>query len=500
MSWSDRPKTCSAAIQTPKDSTDRYPHHNPANKHHNEDITHTRRAAMQTATKPLKTIPDVTKTGVTQLWNSLARPLDYLSDTASLHPDLFRTKVAGYSVPITTVYHPQAVEQIFANDTKQFSAPGDINSILVPVLGSQSLLNLDGDRHRRARKLMMPSFHGERMYHYGQKIVDITRDLTQQLPSQRPFLAQTLTQQITVRLILQIVLGIESGDRYEQIIRSASNLLNLFNSPLTVTALFIPKLQTNWGSWSPWGRFLKLQAELDRAIYAEIDDRHRSPDPSRTDILALMMSATDEDGRHLSNRELRDELMLLLLAGHDTTALAMAWGMYWLHALPDIKQNILDELAPLGDNPNPMDIFKLPYLTAVCQEILRIHPVAAFSFPRRAEEDVDLMGYRMPAGENAIVSIALLHQRPGIYPNPRQFDPDRFLQRKYSPYEFIPFGGGVRRCIGNALAMYELKLSLATLLRTADFTLIDRQEPKVKRRGVIFAPKGGIPMRVTHRQ
>ncbi|MEL7084579.1 MAG: cytochrome P450 [Cyanobacteria bacterium J06597_1] len=453
---------------------------------------------MQTATH-LKPIPDVRKAGLRQLWNTIARPLDYLSDIASIHPDLFRTQVGGYSVPITLVHHPQAIEQIYANDTEQFSAPGDINSILIPVLGSQSLLNLDGDRHRRARKLMMPSFHGERMYHYGQKIVDIARDLTQQLPSNCPFLAQTLTQQITVRLILQIVLGIDGGDRYERIIRAAAALLNHFNSPLTVTSLFVSKFQVNWGSWSPWGRFLQLQADLDEAIYAEIADRHRDPDPSRTDILALMMSATDEDGRHLSDRELRDELMLLILAGHDTTALAMAWGLYWLHALPDIKQNVLAELAPLGDNPNPMDVFKLPYLTAVCQEVLRIHPVAAFSFPRRAEEEVDLMGYRMPKGENAIISIHLLHQRSDIYPTPHQFDPERFLQRKYSPYEFMPFGGGVRRCVGNALAMYELKLSLATLLQTADFTLLDRQEPKVQRRGVIFAPKGGIPMRVTQR-
>ncbi|MGK7913581.1 MAG: cytochrome P450 [Synechococcus sp.] len=454
---------------------------------------------MQTATKSLKTIPTVKKVGLTQRWDVISRPLDYLSDCASLYPDLFRSKLGGYSIPLTVIHHPQAIEQIFTNDTKQFSAPGDINNILVPVLGSQSLLNLEGDRHRRSRKLMMPSFHGERMYHYGQKIVDIARDLTLQLPTDAPFLAQTLTQQITVRLILQIVLGIESGERYEHIIRATTNLLNHFNSPLTIVSLFAPRFQINLGSWSPWGRFLQLQADLDSAIYAEIGDRHRYPEPDRKDILALMMSATDEDGQHLSDRELRDELMLLILAGHDTTALAMAWGMYWLHSLPNVKHKVLDELATLGDNPDPMDIFKLPFLTAVCQEILRIHPVAAFSFPRRAQEEVNLMGYHMPAGENAIVSIHLLHQRPDLYPNPRQFDPDRFLQRKFSPYEFMPFGGGVRRCVGNALAMYELKLSLATLLRTADFSLLDRQEPQVQRRGVIFAPKGGIPMQVTHR-
>ena len=373
---------------------------------------------MQTTTKSLKAIPEVNQSGLLQKWNAIARPLDSLAETARTHPDLCRIKVAGYAEPLTLVYHPQAIEQILSNDTKQFSAPGELNSILIPVLGSQSLLGLDGDRHRRARKLMMPSFHGERMYHYGQKIVDTSRDLTQQLPRNRPFLAQTLTQQITVRLILQIVLGIESGDRYEAIIRSATNLLNHFNSPLTVTALFFPQLQVNWGSWSPWGRFLQLQADLDRAVYAEIGDRRRSPAPSRTDILALMMNATDEDGQHLTDEELRDELMLLILAGHDTSALAMAWGLYWLHALPGVKAKVLAELQQLGDNPNPMDIFKLPYLTAVCQETLRIHTVAAFSFPRRAEEDIDLMGYHMSEGEDTLISIHLLHQRQDLYPNP----------------------------------------------------------------------------------
>ncbi len=447
---------------------------------------------MQTSTKPLKDIETVQMSPLQQRLRWVLHPTDYLIDAAKQHPVMFRSKVTGYEDALTIVYHPEAIKQILTNDYKQFSAPGDINQILTPMVGHKSLLNLDGKRHRRERKLIMPSFHGERMYHYGQKIVEITRQQLQQIPVGQSFQALELTQQITVRLILQIIFGIQGGDRYEKIIQGARHILNGMTSPIMLMMLFFPGLQKNWGAWSPWGRFLKLRQELDALIYAEIGDRRQNFDPERTDILTLMMAATDEAGGQMSDEELRDELMLLIFAGHDTTAIAMAWGLYWLHAFPHVKQKLQAELSTLGDHPDPMAVFSLPYLTAICQETLRINPVGMFSFPRRAEQDMELMGYQMPQGENILCSIYLLHQNETLYPNPRQFRPERFLERQFSPYDFMPFGGGVRRCVGEALAMYELKLSLATLSQFAEFILLEESEPKCQRRGVVLAPKGGI--------
>lgn len=429
----------------------------------------------------------------------ITQPTEYLTEAAAQYPDMFRTAVTGYEEFLTVVYHPEAIKEILSHDSQQFSAPGDINQLLTPMLGHKSMLNLDGDRHKRERKLIMPSFHGERMFHYGEKIIEITKTQLQKIPLNQTFDAQSLSQQITVRLILQIIFGIESGDRCEQIIQATRAILDRFNSPVTAAMLYFPNLQKDWGSWSPWGSFMKLRRELDALLYAEIGDRRKNFDPEQPDILTLMMAAKDEDGNQMSDEELRDELMLLIFAGHDTTAIAMAWGMYWIHANLDVKTELQAELKSLGENPNPMDIFRLPYLSAVCNETLRINPVGMFAFPRRAMEDVEVLGYKIPKGDNILCCIYLLHQQENIYVNHREFNPDRFLENQFSAYEFMPFGGGVRRCVGSALAMYELKLCLATLISSAEFNLLEKEEPQTKRRGVVLAPKDGVKLQVVQR-
>ena len=189
-----------------------------------------------------------------------------------------------------------------------------------------------------------------------------------------------------------------------------------------------------------------------------------------------------------------DELMTLLLAGHETTATALAWALYWVHKLPNIREQILQELETLGDNPEPLNIARLPYLTAVCNETLRIYPVAVLTVSRAVKESVELMGYRLEPGTRLYGCIYLTHHREDIYPNSQQFKPERFLERQFSPYEFLPFGGGVRRCIGEALALFEMKLVLATILQRYELALADQRPERPKRRGVTFAPERGVKM------
>ena len=301
-----------------------------------------------------------------------------------------------------------------------------------------------------------------------------------------------LSVEISLQVILEAVFGLHEGERPQQLKSLMAQMTEIFRSPFTSSFLFFRFLQPDFGSWSPWGRFKQQQQQIDELLYAEIAARRDRPDPTRTDILSLLMSARDEDGHPLSDRELRDELMTLLFAGHDTTATAMAWALYWVHHLPAVKEKLLQELITLKEL-DPVSISRLPYLTAVCQETLRIHPVGMLTFPRVVQEPVELLGYDLEPGTVVVGCIYLVHQREDLYPNPQEFKPERFLERKFTSSEFLPFGGGARRCIGEALAQYEMKLVLATLSQY-ELALADKQPEQPRRRGVTLAPARGVNM------
>ena len=271
-------------------------------------------------------------------------------------------------------------------------------------------------------------------------------------------------------------------------------MLNIFESTLTSAFLFFPNFQKDLGAWSPWGNVVRQIKAIDEAIYQEIATRRTEDCSQREDILSLMMSARDENGERMKDYELRDELMTLMLAGHETTATAIAWGLYWLYRYPEIRAKLEAEIASLGANPDPMAIAKLPYLDAVCKETLRIYPVAMLTFPRTVIESTELMGYKLEAGQVVMGCIHLMHQREDVYPEPNQFKPERFLEREFDTYEFFPFGGGKRRCIGEALAMLELKLVLATIVTEYDLELKGNKPEIPARRGVTLAPKKGVQM------
>jgi cytochrome P450 len=199
----------------------------------------------------------------------------------------------------------------------------------------------------------------------------------------------------------------------------------------------------------------------------------------------------------MTDQGLRDELMTLLLAGYETTATSISWALYLIHKHPEIREKLLQELDTLGSLPDPMSIFRLPYLTAVCNETLRIHPVAMLTFPRIVQEPLKLLGYSLEPGIIVAGCIYLTHQRKDLYPEPKQFKPERFIEGQFSPYEFIPFGGGVRRCMGEALAIFEMKLVLATILSRYQLALVDTQPEVPRRRGVTLAPARGVKMVIT---
>ena len=424
-------------------------------------------------------------------------PVGYMETATQQYPDMFTAEVVGFGDTLVFVNHPQAIQEILTNDRKKFAAVGEENKILQPLIGDYSVIMLEGNRHKRRRQILMPPFHGERLQAYGDLICNLTEKVFNQLPQDKPFLARTAMQDISLQVMLEAVFGLYEGERYQQLKRLLALITEKFNSPLTASLLYFPFLQKDLGTWSPWGKFLRQRQQIDQLLYAEIADRREHPDPNRIDILSLLMSAKDEQGNSMTDQELRDEMMTLLLAGHETTASAMAWGLYWIHHLPEVREKLLQELDTLGESPNPMSIARLPYLSAVCNETLRITPVAINTFAREVQEPVELLGHRLEPGTLVVGCIYLLHQREDLYPDHKQFKPERFLKHQFSPYEFMPFGAGARSCIGNALAPFEMKLVLATILSRYQVALVDHRPEKPQRRSITLAPAGGVKMVVT---
>jgi cytochrome P450 len=442
----------------------------------------------------MKTPPKVKAPTFLQMAQWIIDPVSFMENAARKHGDIFSTKVGLTVDNFIFVSSPAALQQILTNDRKQFSAPGEANQIIAPIIGDYSVVMLDGDSHKKRRQLLLPPFHGERMRFYGDLIRDITLRVMEELPQNQPFKARSATTAIALQVIMEAVFGISQGERYQTLKEILTEMLEVFNSPVMASLLFFPRLRTDLGAWSPWGKYQRSQQKIDEIVYTEIAERKANQDPNRTDILSLLMSARDEEGNPMSDKELRDELMTLLFAGHETTATAMSWGLYWTHCYPEIKAKIRQEVATLGDNPNPVDITRLPYLSAVCSETLRIHPVGMLTFPRVVEEPVELDGYALEKGTILMGCIYLAHHREQTFPDSHTFKPERFLEKQFTPYEFMPFGGGARRCIGEVLAIYEMKIAIATILANYELALVDNKPEKPQRRGLTLAPSRGVPM------
>jgi len=438
-------------------------------------------------------IPTLKQSPLQQKIQWITKPHQYMASGAKQAPDMFLADI-GPEGSYVFVNHPEGMRQMITSDRAAFFAGSKDNQLLKPLVGESSLFLIEGDRHKKRRKLLLPPFHGSRMESYAQLICDLTHDIMGQLEPNQPFIARQTSQKISLQVILEAVYGLQDGDRSQELQRRITSLANIFESTLTSALLFFPLLQKDLGGWSPWGNLVRQQKAIDQAIYQELATRRTQDISQRQDILSLMMSAKDETGESLKDTELRDELMTLMLAGHETTATAIAWSLYWAHRQPEVKAKLRSEIASLGADPEPMAIARLPYLNAVCQETFRIYPVAMLTFPRVVQKPIELIGYKLEPGQVVMGCIYLLHQREDVYPQPDRFKPERFLEREYSSSEFFPFGGGKRRCIGEALAQLEMKLVLATIVANYDLELIsDRPEPPA-RRGVTLAPKTGVKM------
>jgi cytochrome P450 len=371
--------------------------------------------------------------------------------------------------------NPEHVKQVFTGDPKIFHA-GEGNRILLPVLGAHSVLLLDEQEHMQQRRLLLPQFHGARMKSYRELMTSVAASEIDTWPRGEPYRLRPRMQALTLEIILRAVFGLDEGERIERLRCELRGLLDLLSSPRT---FFVPVL-LGPERLSRFGPFRSLLRRVDRLIYEEIAERRAADDlAEREDIMSLLLQARDADsGEPMSDVEVRDELLTLLVAGHETTANALAWAVERLARHPD-------KLTRLG---REVRAGETEYLDAVVTETLRLRPVISL-VARRLTEPVQIGEWSLPAGITVTPSIYLVHRRPDIYPNPERFEPERFLEHSPGTYTWIPFGGGVRRCLGGAFAQFEMAVVLAELVKRWDIEPARQSAEPVLRRAITETPR-----------
>jgi cytochrome P450 len=370
--------------------------------------------------------------------------------------------------------NPEHVRQVFTGDPRVFHA-GEGNRILLPVLGQHSLLLLDEGSHLEHRKLLLPPFHGKRMQSYQSLMERVASEEIDRWPRGEPYRLRPRMQALTLEIILRAVFGMEEGERLERLRQALRRMLNALSDPRML--LFVLAMGPDRLSRMP--TFQRVAASVDRPIYDQIDERRRAPDlDGRTDILSMLVQARQENGEPIGDQELRDELITLLVAGHETTATALAWAVERLTRNPDKLERLADEVRA-GETA---------YLDAVVTETLRLRPVISI-VARRLTEAVQIGGFTLPAGVTVTPSIYLVHRRPEVYADPERFLPERFLEHPPGTYTWIPFGGGVRRCLGAAFAQFEMRTVLSELVKRRQLGP-SRPEPEpVLRRAITETPR-----------
>jgi cytochrome P450 len=410
-----------------------------------------------------------------------AEPYGWMAKWRERYGDVFSCHFPFYG-RIVYVADPALVKQVFTGDAAIFHA-GEANATaLGDSLGENSLLTLDEGRHMSQRKLLLPPFHGQAVHRYVETMGAAAAAEVERWPVGRPFALRPRMQAITLDVILRAVFGVRDGERMDLFRRRIPPL-----GDLSSVLDWLPFMQRELGGITPAARFRKALAAVDELLYAEIAERRESHGAEeRADVLSLLLSARHENGSPMSDVELRDELLTLLTAGHETTATGLAWTFERLLRTPVAMERLLDSL----DDDDHLD--------AVVKEALRIRPVVV-DVARKLTREIELGGWRLPAGTLVLPAIAAIHMRPDLYPQPEQFRPERFLDRGAESYAWIPFGGGVRRCIGASFAQMEMRVVLREVLRRARLRAPSPAPERAKVLHVTVVPARGCRVVVDER-
>jgi cytochrome P450 family 110 len=439
------------------------------------------------------TLPPKVKTPTWLLSQQIKNnPLGCLDSIYKRYGDIV-TVMSG-STPFVYVSNPLGIKQIFSN-TKEITDSSIFFREPTLTVGQQGILEIEGLVHKHRRPLLMKTYHGEQMNASGQNICEITKKIITQHAIGKNFTAYEIVLKIILQIAIEIVIGLREGERYEKIKHLFTSLIKYEESPLfDLLVKQFSFAQLDLGRWSPQGYRNYLHKKIFQFLYDEVQERRQQTNSSHTDMISDLILACDETGKPLSDEEVRDLLFLPIFASRDGAAHSLTWCLYWVHSSRDVRDQLLEEIDGLGKNPDPMDIVTLPYLSAVCNESLRIRSSPMFMLPRLVESPVGIMDYELIPGTVVIGNIYSTHQREDLYPEPKQFKPERFLEKKFSPYEFLPFGGGARNCIAAPFAIFQMKLILATILSNYKLELVKKQPERQKRFDDQCHPRSGVKM------
>lgn len=382
----------------------------------------------------------------------------------------------------------EGARDVFAADPAGYDA--FFKDGFTSIAGPASLWTLTGAEHRRERQLFTPVVHASHLGKYTKIVHDITHTYLEGWQAGKNIKAFDTTRAISRDVIMRLVFGLEEGPLMEEG-RKIMDELSHASNPLIV---FVAQLQRSW--FPPWRRYFRAKQRFGDWVNRILMERRAQPGET-DDVIGNMLAARYEDGSPMQDNEIRDELITVLIGGHETTAAVLAWAMYELGRHPAILAKLQDELADNGAANDPAVAVKLPYLGAVCDETIRLHPILA-ECARVLTKPMDILGHTIAAGNVLIVSILGIHHDPALYPEPERFRPERFLERSYSRAEFLPFGGAHRRCLGAALSEYETRIALAEIVLHWDFETIGTDRDV--RHGVPMGPKHGVPVRIKGRR
>jgi cytochrome P450 len=422
----------------------------------------------------------------------IRNPFRFLDECARRYGDWFTVRVPGVS-PFVFTSDPAAVREIFLGDPDALHA-GEANRPLGAFMGERSSLFLDAPEHLRQRRLLLPAFHGEQIASHADAMRIAAENAIASWPIGRQFAIHPQMRKITFEAIIRAVFGFANDKAGTELRGLIQKLFALYTSRLG-TLFSLPAMQIDAGRWSPWGRAVRLTRQIDAILYAEFARRRKEGVEGRADVLSMLLSARYETGQPLPDTVIRDEMYTLMLAGHETTAATMAWIVNRLVTNPNVMERARAEVSSVL-NGAPLDashVGKLKYVEAVIDETMRLDPVVP-NIGRTLKRAMTIAGRELPAGVTIAPCIYLVHRRPELWPNPAQFNPDRFLETRQTPYTFLPFGGGSRRCLGAAFATYQMKVVIAEILSRVDLKPVDGYRASAIRRGIAFAPSDGMPV------
>ncbi len=421
-------------------------------------------------------------------------PIGLLEKCRDRWGDAFTLRISGYG-PLVHLSNPDDLRTMFNQGPDEAHAGEPNHRLFGAIAGRNTSLTLDGQAHIKRRRAVTPAYQGDRMTGYISLMEEVTKSAISAWPTDVAFSLHEELQKIALEVILRAVFGLEDkGD--EQIAHLRQLLARSATEAAASPLLLLKPLQINLGRFSPWGKVVHLLKQTRAALDQEIARRRSQSGEGRTDILAMLLRAKDEEGRPLSNEALRDELIVQLLAGHETTASALAWSCSCLLESPDSLGRLRTELATnMSDSPlDTVVLEKLVYLDAVIKESMRLRPIMPTAGARLLRQELQLSRYRLPAGVFVANSEVVLHRHPNLYESPLTFAPERFLNSKPPPYTWMPFGGGGRRCLGMAFALTEMKVVLATIFSNINLSVTD-PPVRIGKRGFFIAPHDGPRVR-----